>query len=397
MQIHARMVAAACFAVVAGNAHAASTATMLTPQKLLNEFNTIAFDDMYSSQHVDGRGYVGGNLHVQNQGTFYQTPGTDPAPSSGFAELYVGGNVYGTAKLLGGSDVQVRGSVAGLQMQNGVAGGQVLIGGQASNLEVGNQADVHVGGSASNVKMNNGGVLKVGGSLSNSNALNNVQITVGGAVSNTPIRNGSTLTLAPVGAPTLSIPDAAEIRNLMTATSNELAAMASTGTGMPRMAGSRAVFEGTGAVTVFNVSASSFSSWNGIQFVLDPDESLIINVDVGAGENQPTLMANLEEMHGDFSDAANIIWNFNNATSVKLYRKLLGVVLAPSATVEQLGGSHEGTIVASMIRMPDGEVHNWGYDGYLPPPPPTIPVPAALPLMLAGLGGLGLLRLRRRS
>jgi choice-of-anchor A domain-containing protein len=337
---------------------------------------------------VDGRGYVGGDL--SGHGAFMQNPHDPAAP--GLDGLYVAGSVLGTAKVHGDAGVQVAGDARRIEANfGGGSGAEIRVGGALGGLAAPDGARVHVGGAATGLTMNNGAALRVGGGLTHS-TLNNVDAVIGGPVANVTANNSALAVGAPA-APALSIPDAAGLRSLFERTSADLSALAAARGRAPAMAGSAAVFEGDGELAVFDVTSAEFNAWTGIRYALEPDETLVINVSVAPGGPQPRLNANPEGIAG--SAAARVLWNFETAADLGLARKLVGAVIAPRAEIRQLGGSHEGTLVAERVALPNGEVHDWGHDGWLAQADAQIPLPPALPLSALGLAALAALRARR--
>ncbi|WP_339947352.1 collagen-binding domain-containing protein [uncultured Albimonas sp.] len=380
---------------------------------LLNDFNVIVFGDMSSRQHADGRGYIGGNLNASGNASFMLNGKTDPNPSSSFDALYVGaaaaktggpgGNVTGTVKVEQAGTAQIWGNVDAFQFNNAQSGGHIYVGGtvgaSGQQSSAGNGQTVVTGGNVTNLTMNNGGTADINGNVRNS-TFNNVSGRVSGTGSNNNVNNGSMQFGATPAAPAFSFPDADQVKSLLTETSEDLAALAhASGAAGPSLAYNDATFTASGSgVTYYNITTDEFSSYTGIGYLLDPDATLVINVD-GSANSIAKLKANPLGV-SDFSIASRIIWNFRDVVTLGLGTKLFGVVLAPDATVTQSGGSHEGTIVAQTLHLTDGEAHAWGFKGDFPIDTPSttpVPLPAAAPLLAAALGGLMLLRRRRAA
>ena len=91
--------------------------------------------------------------------------------------------------------------------------------------------------------------------------------------------------------------------------------------------------------------------------------------------------------------AADVLFNFDDATALSLNAEINGSVLAPFAIVS--GNSEiDGTVIAAQIDD-NGEVDNAEFTGDLPcPPVSAAPEPSSL--MLFGTGLLGLAALLRR-
>lgn len=144
-------------------------------------------------------------------------------------------------------------------------------------------------------------------------------------------------------------------------------------------------------LTVYSISSSELASWGGFSVETDPDSLVVINV-------SGTSMSGSKNQFGAYSDATNILWNFHEAVTLSPGATLIGAILAPKAHVD-LAHSMEGSMVAASVNL-NGELHPHGFKFDFPDPTPgvngKVPLPAALPLLAAGLGFFGWMR-RRRS
>lgn len=310
---------------------APAPAAALTADDLLFELNLIVFGDVTASSEVEGRTLIGGNLSGPSA-TFFTRAGL--VPPSTLPALAVGGSVTGGFKNVnGGGDAWIVGDVQNMNMN----GGKAFIG---------------------------GGVLP------------------GGNV------NGARETGASV-----SVPD---VEAVLLAASDALAGL--TG-GAPTLFGSRAIFDaapGLDGRAVFSIDADDFLSWGEVEIRANGASTVLINV-TGAA---PVFAENMVETARELS--RSILWNFPEATSLGLVNGIYGSVLAPRAGVSILNPV-EGTLVAASLAL-DSEVHLQAFAGTTvvtppesneSPPAPTVPVPAAAPLMGLAIAALALAGRRR--
>jgi choice-of-anchor A domain-containing protein len=173
-----------------------------------------------------------------------------------------------------------------------------------------------------------------------------------------------------IGAPPESM---AGIESTMDALSTDLSGLAANSILPPT--GNNEVIKampGANGIAVFNITASQLALIPSYSIDLNGASTVIFNV---SGKSV-TFGANDES---GVTGAHNIIWNFYQAQSVTLDTLIAGTVLAAGAAVAN-GNQIDGTLVADSWTG-SGEVHEYGFDGNLPP---AIPEPASW------------LRLRRR-
>jgi choice-of-anchor A domain-containing protein len=124
--------------------------------------------------------------------------------------------------------------------------------------------------------------------------------------------------------------------------------------------------EGTGwdasKVTVYNTSFKELKSGS---------QNFVTNLKANSGE---TLIINVAGDSGTFtlnsnsgkSIAGQVIWNFYEATDVKIDRSITGAVLAPNATLSGFSGWTNGSVIANSMKLSNGGLRNTGFVGDLP-------------------------------
>jgi choice-of-anchor A domain-containing protein len=149
-------------------------------------------------------------------------------------------------------------------------------------------------------------------------------------------------------------------------------------------------------VDVFNITAAQLASVNNpLDIVVPSGATAIINV---AGTSDSLgggiyINGGLPSQTGDAG--ADVLFNFDDATSVSLNGQFTASMLAPFADV--VGNSSiDGTIIAAQI-ADSGEVHNAEFVGELPnPPAAATPEPGSLVLLGTGMIGIAVLLFSKR-
>lgn len=145
---------------------------------------------------------------------------------------------------------------------------------------------------------------------------------------------------------------------------------------------------------VYNLSFADLSKME-FKLNLAQGESAIFNISGNPGSIQKNFLG-----LGDYSVASQVVWNFYEAMDITFQSKFVGAVLAPKAHLNGFSGSLEGSVYAQSASLTNGEIHYQGFnDGILPDDqqPAPVPLPAAMPLMLVGIGALTALRRRKKA
>jgi len=233
-----------------------------------------------------------------------------------------------------------------------------------------NGAGLAVGGNIGagiNVQINNGGDLRIAGSV-----LGTVNLNGGGTAITDPT------VPAQVSA---AMSEAGWI-------SAHYASLTTNGTvdGGGNMNASPVVLDGQ-LVAVYSITQAQFDSLGGINLNFGSAQSVVINF-IANGTGIADLIAP-PNIIGGFNQAnsSKIIWNFPNASVVKVNNSFNGALLAPNADLQLTGGGINGSVIVDNISVMNAEIRRWNYEGYVPGPGW---------LSAAGIGAIALARRRRR-
>ncbi|MBL8554728.1 MAG: choice-of-anchor A family protein [Phenylobacterium sp.] len=354
----------------------------------MRDYNLIALKDLQSSQGVQGRTFVGGNLTGGSSN--YMTR----SGQSGGVALTVAGSVTGGAKnVSNGGAVVVGGNLDSGANMNG--GGSVTAGGNVKKVNA-NGATVTAGG---DVAQTNARTVYAGGKIDGTNA---TDLYAGGAISKNS--NGVRHTGYPSQVGGLSAQleqQALDYAAELEATSEYLSGLQATNL-VETPDKWNAVFNpgaGTG-VAVYTIAdlPALLQGRSNLKFNTPSGyDAVIVNV---AGTNI-SLPGSINFNNGQ-GLGASVIWNFYEATSINLNSKSwFGSILAPNAELK-FGNSIEGSVVARSL-IQNGEIRLGGFSGGLSIAQPVhdlragIPEPATWAMMILGFGAVGAMVRRRRA
>jgi choice-of-anchor A domain-containing protein len=341
------MLAAAAISSVAASGRARADAISTQQLSLLDQFNLIDLGNLNTSSESEGRVFVGGNESGQLSNVGFNG-GLTPS-SAGYATLTVDGSINGSANVQSGG-ISVGGNVNGANL-NGSSGTTSQVGGNANNINV------------------NGGALQYGGSRSGGN-----------------LNGGATAQHVTGLTPGIAAGTFQTLSNL-TGTLDGL-----TGNSSVTVANNTATFNAVANAqgqAIFHIGSSVFSNGQ-FQFNLNGATSVIIDVD---GATSLTSDANF--LGGAAQNLAHdLIWNFNDISSLNIGAEFGGTILAPDAAVSNTA-SIDGSLLAGSFSQ-SGELHSYDYQGTLPDGGTPSPVPEPSTIALFGTGLLGLVAIAKR-
>jgi choice-of-anchor A domain-containing protein len=223
------------------------------------------------------------------------------------------------------------------------------------------------------------GTLFVGGDINGAVSVNNGDAQVGGSVTGSAVMNGGTLYTGVAGIPV------AEMTTAMTGLSSSLSLLSDTG-GVAALSDQNQLSFSSVAdannFAVFNVGASWMATGTFLGVTADPGVTTIINVsgtsvNIGVNANQ---------------SLTNVVFNFFEAQNISLNSAFNYSILAPLAHLSHQGGGVNGTMVTKSLQQ-NAEIRplaGVNFSGNLPGAlSADVPLPAAAPMLLIGLAGLG--------
>lgn len=330
----------------------------LTGQQVLQEFNLVALSGGSSGTHVHGRGWIGGNF-VGTGGAEFAND--SPIPVSNYAALTVMGSASNLTINNNGSaavGVVASGNLGSVTVNNGGGVVQGATNGVSFN---GGSGGAYVAGSATATNFNSGRVTNLAGDAKLQSALDAASSTSMSAVLN--------------------------------GLSSQLAALSATSS--VNLQGSKAVFTAVADASgraVFNLNGSFGAQVLGageFEFNLGNASTVIFNSDLSSVVVGANFLGG--SASGKLANAA--VWNFNKATSVTINSNFGGGILATQAAFRN-SADIEGSVIVDSLNGSGAQVHLYNFSGNLATVN-SVPEPASLALVVAGLAGAAWSRRRR--
>ncbi|MEW5685287.1 MAG: collagen-binding domain-containing protein [Pseudomonadota bacterium] len=332
----------------------------------LRAWNSITFGNLNSGHDTFGRAFVGGNYSGTTE--FFAQPGASAKPGL----VVVGDVTGGDVKIENGGGAIVGGSQTGgkILLHDG---GNLVVGGNVNGVSGSAGATITVGGTASNVDTNGA-------------------VTVVGAVGPGNFNGPKTIQAdnAADGIQAGLITQRDRMQSNLIELSQYFSTLEKTDTANIAMNGS-----------TFNVTSGADLA----VFWIDDFMSLINSDPVFNIAGADTVVINVKgkvidtEFNFVGSDAMkmawapHVIWNFYEATTVKIDRAFWGTVLAPTA-IGTNTSEITGTAVFATFNQ-NAQMHIPGYGGKLVFN--AVPEPATWTMMILGFGAAGAMMRRRRA
>jgi len=373
-----------CGTLMAGAAQSAPAATLLPASAqrgldAMRELNVISLGNLTSGHSIEGRTFVGGDV----SGGIYGN-GSETTPSQGF-------------KASNRPTLTAVGNAQNITLNNGNNG---LSG---TKVDAGAIARAQFGGNASNIVVNGlpqapgFAMLQVGNSFNNQNFNPNTQKRVQYGVAATSVQAQDAPFVTKVSSLSTLATDLAAHREQLKldlqALSDHLKSFDASTKAVVVKEPNKLTFNAaavTGSYAVFNIAGSELVQ-NGELFFNLPIRNgspltTVINV---SGTN---ITYDINANTGLSPNTPSVIWNFFEATTLRIEKNLYGSVVATKAGLTN-SGRLNGSVVSGSLQQ-NAQIHVGTYNGL---DLAVVPEPGSWALMIAGFGLAGATLRRRRS
>lgn len=308
-------------------------------------YNTFVFGNAnLSYSDIEGRTAVGGNLDLKGYTVALK------APSSTTPNIVVGGN---------------------LTMNGGDLRAATIVGGNADIISAGVYGNLYVNGNVNLNNMSLYGELTYKGTFTHPSWLN-------------PTSHPNVTTPLPI--------DFAAAAAYLKSQSSYLGGLSPTGTDGPQYSSLLLKNTTPGDVAVFDITASQLAGRSEVLLQALANQMVVINV-----HGTDVTFPNFGFQFGS-TNKQEVLWNFVDATSLKLDGSFVGSILAPLADVKLAWGNIDGTIIAKSLTG-STQMNNYPFINDLNPPVTTTAVSTPEPssLLIFSVLALGMPLMRRRG
>jgi choice-of-anchor A domain-containing protein len=356
----ARTFALTAIAAAAMFTSAAHAGNSLYVNEIFTQFNVVTLGNMTSTQHVDGRTYVGGSLTGAQNVVVAMHP--QDMPASNYAALTVMGKNLAAGQ-------------AAVNNVRVINGGAVVYGTiKDSEINGGNSA---IYGTSSNTSFNGNGSVYASGGYVN-----------GGNVNVTKLKS---VAAGSVQATNTAAANSTDMGKTLGALSTSMSKYHSTGSSVDMNYKSGVATFNAGVqngVAVFDLTGIDNNLFDSSKikeftFNLNGATSVYLNSDVTSAVINDKFLGGSAHKVG-----SALIWNFYNATDLTINAQFGGSILATKATLTNNQNIEGGVYVNNLVS--NSEIHLDTFTG-------AVPEAETYAMMLAGLGLVGFIARRRKQ